>query len=97
MNKIVDVRALENYKVWIKYSDGIEGIVDLSHLVGKGVFKSWNNYSEFQKVSIGNSGELKWDDKIDICADSLYLILTGKKPTDIFPALKKNFEYARNM
>jgi hypothetical protein len=94
MKKLVDVKALEDYKLWVKYSDGVEGIVDLSHFVGRAVFKAWNRYAEFQKVSISDSGELRWDDKIDICSDSIYLILTGKKPADLFPALKKNFEYA---
>jgi hypothetical protein len=32
------VKALPNSKLWVKYSDGVEGEVDLSHLGGKGVF-----------------------------------------------------------
>ncbi|MBM4176390.1 MAG: DUF2442 domain-containing protein [Ignavibacteria bacterium] len=94
MKKIIDVKPLKNYTIHVKYSDGMEGAVDLSEFVGKGVFKIWNNYSEFEKVSIGNSGELKWGHNIDICPDSIYLKLTGKKPDDLFPSLKNNFEYA---
>ncbi len=26
----IEVKALERYRIWIKYSDGAEGIVDLS-------------------------------------------------------------------
>lgn len=94
MKKIIEAVPLKNYTIQVKYSDGVEGVVDLSEFVGKGVFKIWNNYSEFENVSIGNSGELKWGDDIDICPDSIYLKLTGKKPEDLFPPLKKNFEYA---
>ncbi|MBU2445302.1 MAG: DUF2442 domain-containing protein [Bacteroidetes bacterium] len=94
MKKLIEVKPLDDYKIWVKYSDGIEGIVDLSNFVGKGVFKIWNNYSEFQKVSIGESGELKWNDNIDLCPDSIYLKVTGKNPEDLFPYLKKNFEHA---
>lgn len=94
MKKLVDVKALEDYKLWVKYSDGTEGVVDLSNFVGKGVFKVWDKYTEFQKVSIGESGELRWNDSIDMCSDSIYLKVTGKNPEDIFPSLKKNFEHA---
>ncbi|MCX7839868.1 MAG: DUF2442 domain-containing protein, partial [Anaerolineae bacterium] len=38
----IEVKPLENYRIWLKYSDGREGIVDLSHLAGKGVFALWN-------------------------------------------------------
>jgi hypothetical protein len=35
------------------------------------------------------SGDLKWDNEVDICPDSLYLSITGKKQEDIFPSLKR--------
>ncbi len=30
-----------NYVLWLRFDDGLEGEVDLSDLVGKGVFKAW--------------------------------------------------------
>jgi hypothetical protein len=41
MYKIIEAKALEDYRLWLKYSDGTEGAVDLSHLAGKGVFAAW--------------------------------------------------------
>ncbi|MBC8184800.1 DUF2442 domain-containing protein [candidate division KSB1 bacterium] len=38
MNKIIAFKVSTKYNVWLKFSDGIEGTVDLSYLVGKGVF-----------------------------------------------------------
>ena len=32
MNKVVDVRALENHRVWLRFADGTQGEVDLSDL-----------------------------------------------------------------
>ena len=92
----VEVRPLENYRLWLKYSDGVEGVVDLSHLAGKGVFQVWNDYREFQKVHIGASGEIAWSDQIDLCPDALYLRLTGKKPEDLFPKLRELTQHARD-
>ncbi|MBI4688680.1 MAG: DUF2442 domain-containing protein, partial [Nitrospirae bacterium] len=37
MYRIIAVRPLENYRLWLRFSDGVEGIVDLSDFVGKGV------------------------------------------------------------
>jgi uncharacterized protein DUF2442 len=89
MFKPVEVKALPNYRIWVKYSDGVQGEVDLSHLTGKGVFKLWNNYSAFERVYIGSSGQIAWSDEIDICPDSIYMKLTGKSPEELFTNLRK--------
>lgn len=41
MPKPIEVKPLENYRIQVEFSDGVEGIVDLSDLVGKGVFSAW--------------------------------------------------------
>jgi hypothetical protein len=92
--KILEARPLDRYKIWLKFDDGISGDVDLSHLVGKGVFALWNNYENFKKVSVEDSRRLAWSDEIDIDADSLYMKLTGKTPEELFPALKEDFARA---
>ena len=62
MHKIIKVKVLQDYKVELEYNDGRQGMVDLSYLVGKGVFAHWNDYRAFQNVKIGSSGELIWSD-----------------------------------
>ncbi|RMF35782.1 MAG: DUF2442 domain-containing protein [Chloroflexi bacterium] len=89
MPRPIEVKPLENYRIWVKYSDGAEGMVDLSDLVGKGVFAVWNDYREFQKVHIGPGGEIAWSEEIDLCPDAIYLKITGKKPEDLFPKLRE--------
>jgi len=94
MHKIINVTVLENYKLKLEYDNGQQGIADLSHLVGKGVFALWNDYNAFRKVKIGSSGELLWSDQIDICPDSLYLKITNQEPEDLFPLLRRKAAYA---
>jgi hypothetical protein len=94
MHKIANAKVLQNYKVELEYDDGRQGIVDLSYLAGKGVFSLWNDYDEFLKVKIGSSGELLWNDQVDLCPDSLYLKITNQKPEDLFPGLKQRAAYA---
>lgn len=89
MVKPVEVKPLAKYRLWLRYSDGVEGTVDLSELVGKGVFVFWNDPKNFEKVHIGEGGQISWSDELDICSDSAYLEITGKKPEDIYPGLKQ--------
>ena len=94
MVRLVEIKALSNYKLWLHIlhrrtgSDGEKGEVDLSELAGKGVFEQWNDYENFEKASIGKNGQIVWSDEIDMCSDSLYMRLTGKTPEEVFPNLR---------
>ncbi|MDO9586278.1 MAG: DUF2442 domain-containing protein [Syntrophales bacterium] len=94
MAKITKVRVLQGYCLELAFDDGVGGVVDLSELVGRGVFALWGDIHVFEQVRIGSFGELVWGDQIDLCPDSLYLRATGKKPEDVFPALRREAAYA---
>jgi hypothetical protein len=96
MRAVVGIKALDDYKLWLKYSDEVEGVIDFSDRVGKGVFKAWEDPREFAKVHIGPSGEIAWNDQIEMDPDALYLKITGKKPEDIFPKLRELMQHAGN-
>jgi hypothetical protein len=86
--RIFKVKVLPGYRLELQFDDGVCGIVDLSENVGQGVFALWRDPLAFEQVRIGSSGELFWDDRIDLCPDALCLKVTGKKPEDVFPALR---------
>ena len=44
------VRPLPNYRVYLEFSDGSKGNVDLSDLAREQVFEGWNDYAFFEKV-----------------------------------------------
>jgi hypothetical protein len=92
--KISKVKTLPGYRMDLEFDDGVRGIVDVSEHVGKGVFALWRNPLVFEQVSIGSAGELIWADRIDLCPDALYLKVTGKKPEDLFPALRNQCIHA---
>ncbi|HKC65698.1 MAG TPA: DUF2442 domain-containing protein [Pyrinomonadaceae bacterium] len=88
MIKIVEARVLDNYRLYLKFSDAAEGEVDLSDLAGQGVFAAWNNSTSFEQMQIGSAGRsLDWGDQIDLCADSLYMSVTGQTAQELFPKL----------
>jgi len=89
VHKITNVQVLEGYCLELTFDDGVSGTADLSDLAGKGVFALWFEPGGFQSVRIGSSGELVWGDQIDLCPDALYLKVTGKRPEDVFPALRR--------
>ena len=94
MRKILKVKALQGYRLELEFDDGVSGTVDLSDLVGKGVFGLWRDPSTFEQVRIGPSGELVWSDEVDLCPDALYLKVTGRKPEDLFPSLRQEPAHA---
>ncbi|MCY3646892.1 MAG: DUF2442 domain-containing protein [Chloroflexi bacterium] len=72
------VQARDGYRLWLRYSDGATGEIDLSRLAGKGVFVAWNEPGCFERVRIAPHRAIAWDDDLELCADALYLELTGK-------------------
>jgi Protein of unknown function (DUF2442) len=42
VKKITAVKSLDGFRLWLRFSDGIEGMADLSDLAGRGVFSAWN-------------------------------------------------------
>ena len=81
----VEVRALEPYRIWLRYDDGVEGEVDLSYLAGDGVFVAWLDHSFFAGVHLGPARSIAWSERIDLCGDALYLKITGMTPEEMFP------------
>ena len=88
MHKVTQATVLTDYRLELTFDDGQSGCVDLSHLAGKGVFAAWMDIAVFRRVRIGESGELIWNDQVDLCPDALYLQATHQQPAAVFPALK---------
>ena len=49
MRRPVAIKPLKDFRLWVQYADGIEGVVDLSEFAGRGVFALWNDYRNFEK------------------------------------------------
>ena len=79
----VSVQPRSGYRIWIEFSDGVAGEIDLSHLTGRGVFAAWEEPGCFDKVHITPHRAIAWNDDIDLCPDALYLEITGKSFEDL--------------
>lgn len=79
MERIVAARALANYRLWLRFTDGAEGEVDLAHLVGRGVFAAWSDPAQFAKVGVDpKTRTVCWPGGLDLDPDVLYAKVTGK-------------------
>lgn len=87
MMNLIEVVPRGRFRLYLKYDDGVEGVVDLSALAGRGVFSRWLESGVFEAVGLSAAGCPEWPGDIDLCADALYMQLTGKRPEDVFPAL----------
>jgi len=73
MVRIVAVKAIEPYRIWIRFADGLEGTIDLSELVGQGVFQRLVDPTEFTQVYVDRETHtVAWPGGIDLCPDTLY-------------------------
>lgn len=81
--KIAEIKPQPEYKLWLRFEDGVQGTADLSALVTEGVFTLWRDPAAFAKVRVGDFGEARWSDHVDLCPDALYELVTGRLPDDL--------------
>ena len=55
----VEVAPRAGYRIWLRYSDGVSGEVDLFDLAGRGVFRAWLDRSFFREGSTYCTGRLR--------------------------------------
>jgi hypothetical protein len=71
MHKIISVAAFDDFTILIKFNDGIEKIVNIKPLIGKGVSSSLEDLDYFKNVRL-TDGFIHWDNGFDFCPNFLY-------------------------
>lgn len=78
---IIEARALPRYRVWVRFADGVRGEVDLSHLVGRGLFARWRRPGEFERLAVDpEAGTIVWPGGLDVAPDALHERLASGSP-----------------
>ena len=95
MRNIVQVKPLPGCKLQLRFDDGAQGEVDLSAELQKEVFAAWKTPGHFESVRLAHGGRaLEWPGEIDLCADALYLEITGMKVEELFPRMQPELSHA---
>ena len=92
--RIIDAKALPQFRMELRFDNGETGVVDLSSFAGRGVFETWNVPGVFEDVLVTDDGAVQWPGEIDLCPDALYLRMTGISAEEVFPALRGRVSHA---
>ena len=84
---------MDNYQLSVLFDDGLDGIIDVSHLAGKGIFEKWDRNNIFKKVYINRqNNSISWTGEIDIDTLNVYCTIKGISPQNFL----QQKEYATN-
>ncbi|MCX7961998.1 MAG: DUF2442 domain-containing protein [Burkholderiales bacterium] len=79
MRKVTACRAEQDYKLWIRFDDGLEGSVFLGDLLEIGAFKLWLDVREFEKVRVDpETATVTWEGGIRLDPEVLYQDLAAR-------------------
>jgi len=79
--KLVAARPLQGYRVWLRFADGTEGVVDLSDELWGEVFEPLKNPERFQELQVHTElHTLVWQNGADFAPEFLYEKLHSKTP-----------------
>jgi metal-dependent amidase/aminoacylase/carboxypeptidase family protein len=70
--RVKNVKPEQDYTLYLLFTNGEEGILDMKPYLDKGIFR------ELQDVSMFNSvhpflGTIQWANEADLCPDTVYL------------------------
>lgn len=69
----IEVKAIEKYKLYIKFKNGEEKILDMEPELNEKFYKSLKEYEYFKKVKISETGiTIEWENGEDIAPENLY-------------------------
>lgn len=81
MHKVTSVEPLADYRLRVSFADGLVGEVDISDMIGEGVFQALADPAEFEKVYVDPvTHTVAWPGGIELCPDSLHEdVVNGRK------------------
>jgi len=71
VNEVIEIKALPDYRIWLRFKDGEEKIVNLRPFLGKGFTAELLDPSKFEKVFIEPGGGIALENGYDFCPNFL--------------------------
>lgn len=73
MVDVIEVRYIKGYTLWLRFSDGTEGEIDLSHELDGPVFEPLKDLEYFRLVALNSDiGTIVWPNHADFAPEFLY-------------------------
>ena len=81
MHRVTECKASRNYRLWLRFDDGLEGSVFLGDLLEVSAFRVWRDVEEFCRVAVDPAAAtVVWDVGIRLDPDILYQDLLSSRP-----------------
>lgn len=71
MNKIIEIKYIDEYKLLLRFKDGESKTINFKNLIGKGVSAALLDLNYFKLASIDNGGGIEWPNGFDFCPNYL--------------------------
>lgn len=73
MHRVTECKASKDYKLWLRFDDGLEGSVFLGDLLDVGAFSAWRDVDQFCRAAVDReAATVVWDGGIQFDPDILY-------------------------
>ncbi|HUI34122.1 MAG TPA: DUF2442 domain-containing protein [Stellaceae bacterium] len=83
LNRVVQVKPLDHYRLRVEFDDGVYGTIDLSDRLFGEMFEPLQDEAMFRQVSIDPHGVLCWPNGADLAPDAIHQRLISHR----FPSL----------
>jgi len=71
METIIEVKPLDNYRIWILFADNFNATINIRPFITTGISTKLLDYNYFNQVKIDEFGGIMWDNGFDFCPNFL--------------------------
>lgn len=73
MYKLIEVKPLDHFKLFLRYSNGVKGEYDLSKIIERDEYKILRSEKIFNRVFIDEkTNDVCWPCGVSLCKNSIY-------------------------
>lgn len=81
MLHVVDLRVLQDFRIWLRFNDGIEGIADLAQSLDGAVFEPLRDPAVFANARLDPELQtVAWANGADLAPEYLHALVTAAPP-----------------
>jgi hypothetical protein len=77
-NKVIEIKILENYTVWLRFNDGFSSKIYLKPFLGKGIAKDLLEEEKFKTLCLQDGGGIAFYNGYDFCPNHLRMLMEKK-------------------
>lgn len=80
MKWITEAKHIDSYKLWLKFNDNTEGVVDLESTIindRRKIFKELRNQEQFKRFKV-DADTIVWENGLDLAPEYLYDLTVRK-------------------